>query len=82
MNLKKIKIQPSFLLVLFINLLMNNFRLYVLSFLIFVFHELGHIVLIYLKRGRINKITLFAFGASIDSNLEDDLLVDFGRHIC
>ena len=81
-NMPKIKIHFSFFLVLIINLLMNNFRLYLLTLFVFFFHELGHLVLILFKKGKIKKLSFFALGAYIDTNIEEDLLVDFGRHRC
>lgn len=81
LKLPKVKISLSYLFILVVNLLTDNFLLFVIMSLVFIFHELGHVFLIFFKKGTIENIELNAFGATITTNLEKDLLVDFGRHL-
>lgn len=65
-----------------INLITDNFLLFLTMIFCFFIHEMGHILFIYLKKGKVNHIEINAFGAVISTDLVDDLLVDFGRHSC
>lgn len=82
MSLPKVKIHFSFLMICIVNLLTDNFLLFSLMLFCFFSHELGHLFFIYMKKGKVNKIEINAFGASIQTSLHDDLLVNFGRHPC
>ena len=78
----KVKLHVSLILILVINLITDNF-LYLIPFTIcFLIHELGHIIIIYLNKGKIQEIEINAFGAMISTNLHNNILVDFGRHHC
>lgn len=80
MNFQKVKIHISFWLLCFVNLITDNFLLFLVVFSCFIIHELGHIIIIFLKKGTIKKLELNALGAVISTTHENDLLVDFGRH--
>lgn len=82
MRYKKVKISYSFILIFVLNLFNNNFLLFLCIFLVFLLHELGHLIMIYFKKGKVNYIEIHAFGGVISTNLENDLLVDFGRPNC
>lgn len=77
----KIKIKYSFVLILLVNLLTNNFLSFLIAFVSFLLHELGHIFFIKLLKGKILSIEINAFGGIIKTNLENSYLVNMGRNI-
>ncbi len=80
MNLPKIKIHYSFYALILLCLLMDNFLEYLFIFLIFIFHEIGHLFFILIKKGKVFSIKISSLGGIISTNINDSFLVDFGRN--
>ena len=79
MTCTKIKINFSFLIMVLLNLITNNFLDLLAVLCAFLVHEFGHFIMIKIKRGKINKIEIDAFGGRIYTDKQNSLLVDFGR---
>lgn len=81
-KLSKLKISIGFIVALIINLIINNFLFTILFYITFFIHEIGHIIIIKIKKGQIFKLELNIFGGIITTNLQNNIFVDFGRHLC
>ena len=82
MKWPKIKISLSILLLIILAIINNEVINLTLMLLVILMHELGHIIMIKLKKGNVKKITLNAFGANLETNCQNSQLVNFGRHLC
>ena len=80
-KLGKIKINYSFIIVFLINLLTNNFLEFISLIGAFLIHELGHFIVIKILKGKIYKFDISALGGVISTNLSNNILVLFGRHL-
>lgn len=78
MRFGKVKIKSSFLIIFIANLLTNNFLEFFALLIAFFIHELGHLLVVYLKKGKVLKLEISALGGVLTTNI-DSFLVDFGR---
>lgn len=81
MKWPKIKIKLSFYLLLFLTLINEKLNSLLVILTVILIHELGHIIMIKLKKGMIYEISLGAIGANIKTNCDNSQLVNFGRHL-
>lgn len=78
MRFGKVKIKSSFLIIFIANLLTNNFLEFFALMISFFIHEVGHLLVVYLKKGKVLKLELSALGGVLTTNI-DSFIVDFGR---
>lgn len=80
MKWPKIKIHFSLIAFFILSILFNNFKSFIIIYLVIILHELGHIVFIKIKKGKVFEISFSALGASMKTNCLNSQLVNFGRH--
>lgn len=83
-KMPKIKIHYSLLIYIILCTFTGFFKDFIIIFGILMFHELGHIMMIKLFKGKIKKITLSIIGGLMDIELTNNkiipnLLISFAR---
>lgn len=72
--IKSIKIHYSIYFVLFFSIVIGLYQEFFIVLFSFLFHELGHLLFLYIFKYKINKITIYPFGGVIDFNNKPDFL--------
>lgn len=65
----KLRIHPSFYLYIISLYLLGKMKFIIIFILCFIVHELGHITLIKLSKLKIKKLTVFAYGGVLETNI-------------